>query len=82
MDNQIFKKCFQNCDCRKIFQSKIFRGVSGGILALIVLLLVFKFGMMAGERQAGFSYRWGDNYNRNFAGPKTVSTALLATGFF
>jgi len=82
MDNQIFKKCFQNCDCRKIFQSKIFRGVSGGILALIVLLLVFKFGMMAGERQAGFSYSWGDNYNRNFAGPQNGFDRAFGDGDF
>jgi hypothetical protein len=37
---------------------------------LIVLLLVFKAGMSVGYKKAGFSYRWGENYHRNFSGPR------------
>jgi hypothetical protein len=55
---------------RKFFQSKIFCGVSGVILTLIVFLLVFKVGIIVGERKAGFSYKWGDNYHQNFGGPR------------
>ena len=39
----------------------------GGI---VIMLLIFKAGMMVGYRKAGFSYRWGDSYHRNFAGPR------------
>lgn len=57
-------------DFNKIFQSKVFKGILGGILAFIALLLVFKAGTIVGFRKAGFSYQWGENYHRNFAGPR------------
>lgn len=41
-----------------------------GIGTLIVLLLVFRLGMVVGARKAGFAYRWSENYHRNFAGPR------------
>lgn len=41
-----------------------------GIGALIVLLLVFKAGMVVGFKKANFSYRWVENYHRNFGGPR------------
>ena len=52
------------------FQSKQFKWILKGLGALIVLLLVFQFGMFVGFRKARFSYGWGDNYHRNFGGPK------------
>lgn len=55
---------------KKFFQSKIFQGIILGLAAFIVLLLVFKAGMMVGMRKAKFSYGWGENYHRNFGGPK------------
>lgn len=39
------------------------------VAGLIVLLLTFKVGMIVGYKKASFSYRWGENYHRNFAGP-------------
>ena len=50
-------------------ESKIFRGFIAGIGFLVILLLVFKAGEMIGFRKAGFSYQWGENYERNFGGP-------------
>ena len=50
--------------------SKIFRYSLGVIGALIILILVFKAGMMVGFRKADFSFRWGENYHRNFGGPR------------
>jgi len=57
-------------DFNKIFQSKMFKIVLYGIGGFILLLLAFKTGMVVGFRKADFSYRWGENYHRNFAGPR------------
>jgi len=57
-------------EIKKIFTSKSFKGATCGVLAFIMLLLVFKVGLMAGERKGGFSKEWSDNYHRNFAGPR------------
>lgn len=54
----------------QFFQSKIFRVATWMIAGLILLLLVFKIGLSIGYKKAGFSYRWGENYHRNFAGPR------------
>lgn len=40
-----------------------------GLLALAILLLVFKLGMIVGRQQAGFAERFGDNYHRTFVDP-------------
>lgn len=55
---------------KDFFKSKIFQVGIGVIAALIVLLLVFKAGVLVGYRKAGFSFRWDDNYHRNFGGPR------------
>jgi len=57
-------------DYNKIFQSKVFKVVLILVVILIVLLLGFQLGLMVGFRKASFSYQWGDNYHRNFAGPR------------
>ncbi len=54
----------------KILQSKKFKWLICGIAAFIVLLFVFKLGMVVGFRKADFSYKWGENYHRNFGGPR------------
>lgn len=57
-------------DIGKFFQSKLFRGVLVGIAVLIILLLVLGVGMFVGFKKATFSFRWGENYHWNFAGPR------------
>ncbi|MBI2515116.1 hypothetical protein HYV91_02980 [Candidatus Wolfebacteria bacterium] len=52
---------------KKFFSAKIGFIVIG---ALIVLLFVFKAGEFVGYKKARFSYKWGENYHRNFAGPR------------
>ncbi len=54
----------------KIFQSKWFKYAIIVVIALIVILISFKAGSMVGFRRADFSCRWGDNYHKNFGGPK------------
>lgn len=49
---------------------KNFKYILWGIGILIAVLLVFKIGMMVGLKKADFSYKWGENYHRNFGGPR------------
>lgn len=57
-------------DFNRIFQSKAFKTALWIIAGLIVFLLVFKAGMVVGLKKAQFSYKWGENYHRNFGGPR------------
>ncbi|MDD4290436.1 MAG: hypothetical protein PHH83_04200 [Patescibacteria group bacterium] len=57
-------------DCNKIFESKTFKIITGILLILVIFLLGFQLGTMIGFRKANFSYKWGENYHRNFAGPR------------
>lgn len=54
---------------KDFFNSKFFLGLLVGLGLLILLLVVFRAGLAVGFRKADFSYRWSDNYHRNFAGP-------------
>lgn len=40
------------------------------VLGFAVLAGAFALGAIVGYRKAGFSYAWGENYHRNFGGPK------------
>lgn len=40
------------------------------LAGLVLVLAIFSAGMMAGFRKARFSYQWGENYHKNFGGPK------------
>ncbi len=68
-------------DLNKLFQSKILKIIFFAIGALIILLLVFKTGVFVGYRKASFSYRWGENYHRNFAGPRGGFFGNFRSGF-
>jgi len=57
-------------DIDKIFQSKEFRWALLILLCIIVLLFVLKLGIIIGSARADFSFKWGENYHRNFAGPR------------
>ncbi len=39
------------------------------LLGFIFTLLAYRVGVFVGERKAMYSYRWSENYQRNFAGP-------------
>lgn len=55
---------------KKVFESKIFAYLIWSLIIFTAVLLVFKIGVIVGSRQANFSCQWGDNYHKNFAGPK------------
>jgi hypothetical protein len=61
-------------DINNFLQSKGFKITASIIGCFAVLLLVFGLGMFVGEKKANFSFRWAEQYHRNFAGP--------AGGFF
>lgn len=55
---------------KKLLQTKLqsptFRKMLYSIGGAIIVLAIFQAGMFVGERKAAFSYRFGDNYYRNF----------------
>lgn len=53
-----------------ILESKLFRAVILSIAGLIILVFVFSLGVFVGIKRADFSFRWADEYHRNFAGPQ------------
>lgn len=40
------------------------------VAGLVLVSVVFVAGIWVGENKAEFSYRWAENYHRNFAGPQ------------
>lgn len=57
-------------DINKILQSKTFHRWLVVLAALVLILGSFAVGMAVGYRKANFSYAWGENYDRNFGGPR------------
>ena len=57
-------------DINKIFESKLFKGIILGIAGLIILGFVFNMGVFVGAKRAEFSFKWADEYHRNFGGPQ------------
>ncbi|MCX6746179.1 MAG: hypothetical protein NTX00_04165 [Candidatus Parcubacteria bacterium] len=57
-------------DLNKIFQTKSFRIFILVIGCIIIALLIFRLGIFVGYKKANFTYGWGENYHRNFGGPK------------
>ena len=53
-----------------VFESKIFRGIILGVAGFIILAFVFGLGVFVGTKKADFSFRWADQYHRNFGGPQ------------
>ena len=56
-------------DINKIVSARWFKWTLFGVAELILLAVVFSAGMKIGLRKADFSYAFGANYERNFAGP-------------
>jgi hypothetical protein len=52
------------------FQSKIFKWITLGVACFLILAFVFGVGVFVGAKRADFSFRWAEEYHRNFAGPE------------
>ncbi len=56
-------------DFNKLPQSKTFKRAALLVGLLLIVFVSFSFGAFVGYHKARFSYAWGENYDRNFAGP-------------
>ncbi len=56
------KKIFQNHD--------VLKRIIFGLTKFVVLVLVFGAGVKVGTMKAMYSYRWAENYHKNFGGPR------------
>ena len=61
-EEKTIKKFFQNSD--------VLKWVIVGLAGFAILILVFGAGMKVGALKARYSYRWAENYHKNFAGPR------------
>jgi hypothetical protein len=41
-----------------------------GLCGFIIILLILGLGIFIGATKARFSYRWAENYHKNFGGPR------------
>ena len=57
--------------------SKISKGIILGIACLIILGFVFGLGVFVGLKKADFSFKWADQYHRNFGGGFTNSNGVF-----
>lgn len=57
-------------DFRDIHKSKTVRGILIGLGVAVLVLGIFQAGMVAGYNKARFGGRYGDNFERNFIGPR------------
>lgn len=55
---------------KEFFQSKKIKCLLAILLGVVILLVVFRMGELVGYRKALFSYRWGENYEHLFGGPR------------
>ncbi len=62
-------------------QSISFKKALCVIGAIIVAILIFQAGVFVGFKKANFSYKWGENYHRNFGGPRSGFMAPFMTDF-
>lgn len=51
------------------FASRKFAKIVTILIVLGLIFGAFRLGELVGSKKAAFSFRWGENYYRNFAGP-------------
>lgn len=54
----------------KFLESKTFSAIILSIAVFIILLFVFGLGFFAGSKRADFSFKWAEQYHKNFGGPR------------
>lgn len=52
------------------YKNKNLRTAAMIVGGLLIVLIIFSAGVGVGLKKARFSYRWGENYERNFMGPR------------
>jgi hypothetical protein len=54
----------------KFFESKTFGALILVVVGLVVIVFVFMLGVYVGAKRADFSFKWAEEYHRNFGGPQ------------
>ncbi|MCX6760865.1 MAG: hypothetical protein NTZ84_02070 [Candidatus Nealsonbacteria bacterium] len=54
----------------KFLRSDYLKWAIMGLIITVIIFLIFGAGIWVGEKRAGFSFRWAEQYHRNFAGPQ------------
>ena len=67
-NNSEIKQSF-NRPSRKI-NHDVLKWIIIGLAGFVIVVLIFSVGMFVGGMKARFSYRWAEEYHRNFAGPQ------------
>lgn len=62
---------------KKIVNRDVLKWVIIGLAGFIIICLVLGVGVWIGAEKAKFSYRWAENYNKNFGGPRSGFMADL-----
>jgi len=57
-------------ELKQLIQSKPYMALVLLVAAIAVIFLIFGAGMYVGYHKARFSYQWGENYHKNFGGPR------------
>lgn len=57
-------------ELKNIHESKTVRGIIIGIGVVVLMLLILQAGVNIGERRARFAGQFGQNFERNFMGPR------------
>ncbi len=60
----------QDKQIKQISHSDILKWIITGVICFILIVIALGIGIRIGTEKAGFSYRWADNYHKNFGGPK------------
>jgi hypothetical protein len=67
---------------KELIKSKKFKIAAGIVGSFILALVIFGAGVAVGIHKARFSYRFGENYERNFMGPRDRGPMGGPMGFF
>ncbi len=57
-------------ELKQLIQSKPYVALVLLLAAIAIIFLIFGIGMYVGYHKARFSYQWGENYHKNFGGPR------------
>ncbi|OHA16807.1 MAG: hypothetical protein A3C79_00560 [Candidatus Taylorbacteria bacterium RIFCSPHIGHO2_02_FULL_45_28] len=57
-------------DFRDIHKSQKVRGILIGLGVVVLVLVIFQTGQVLGYHKAKFGARFGDNFEKNFVGPR------------
>lgn len=55
---------------KRVLHPDVLKWIIVGLLAFVMVVFVFSAGIWVGGAKAKYSYRWAENYHKNFGGPR------------